>query len=281
MKRCSELYRKIAAILCRGDSQLQSRVAEIVGWFARNEPRIVSAWIMLVVAAAALKAATAPTPPHTLTQAVAMTLPFLIVAAAPVFGYRFGNRFLVAPAAMRQPRLRLARYGAWRVASAEERAKGRPSGLVWYSLVSGILFNVPVRALEYLLSIPAVAASDPLWAHAIVQAFTMDCAVMCFVYAACFAAARHNSPLFPRLLVAAWVLDAAMQGVIATYVGAHADLPAMLVDPMTSLLQTNVKKVGISATIWLPYLLISETVNLHLRGRVRVPRAFTAAPASA
>lgn len=243
----------------------------------RQERAIVLLWIVAIVAIAVMKAVTAPTPAADFPEAVRMALPFLLVAAAPVAGFRMGRRLFMDRTDMRQPAVRLARYGSWRPATLEEvtQAREQPTGFVWFSLISGILLNVPVRAMEYLASIPAVAPGDAAWVHAISRMFTLDCATMCFVYAACFAAALGKSPFFPRLLVCAWLLDIAMQWLIATHVGA-AGMPSSLIDPLASLLDTNVKKVGISATIWLPYLLVSETVNLRLRARVRLDRLAVA-----
>ncbi|MCW1381593.1 DUF2569 domain-containing protein [Novosphingobium sp. KCTC 2891] len=237
----------------------------------------ITIWIALVVVAAALKAATAPSPPAGLMQALGMTLPFLVLAAAPVAGYRLAGRMLADPRRYRQPSLRLARYGSWRSASDAELAlaQSHKPGFAWASLAAGILLNVPVRALEFLLIVPAVSPANPPWAHAVVHAFTFDAAAMCFVYSACFVAALRQAPLFPRMLVGAWLLDVAMQGLIALYAGHHG-LPSPLVEPMTAMLVTNVRKVAISAAIWLPYLLISDAVNLRCRRRIRVSQTILA-----
>lgn len=244
-------------------------VARVAIWARRSENRIIATWVLLLGAIAVLKAANPVNPPHNAAESIALLLPFLIVAAAPVLGYRIGTWLF---ASCEQPALRLAIYGNWRDATPEELDKGKKGwrSFAWFSLVSGILLNVPFRAFEYLASIPAVTSNDPLWAHVLQRAFTMDCAVACFAYAMCFAAAVQRSPLFARALVTAWLIDIALQAMIAVQVGQAAGIPTYLLEPMNALLAVNLKKVAISISIWLPYLLISDNLNLLLRKRVRL-----------
>lgn len=244
-------------------------VARLAIWARRSESRIIATWVLLLGAIAVLKAANPINPPHNAAESTALLLPFLIVAAAPVLGYRLGTWLF---ASREQPALRLAIYGNWRDATPEELGKGKKGwrSFAWFSLVSGILLNVPFRAFEYLASIPAVTSNDPLWAHTLQRAFTMDCAVACFAYAMCFAAAVQRSPLFARALVMAWMIDIALQAMIAVQVGQAPGIPTYLLEPMSALLAMNLKKVAISISIWLPYLLISDNLNLLLRKRVRL-----------
>jgi len=44
-------------------------------------------------------------------------------------------------------------------------------------------------------------------------------------------------------------------------------VPDIVVEPLLKLLDGNITKVAISAVIWLPYLLLSERVNLTYRHR--------------
>lgn len=92
----------------------------------------------------------------------------------------------------------------------------------------------------------------------------------CFAYAMCFAAAVQRSPLFARALVMAWMIDIALQAMIAVQVGQAPGIRTYLLEPMSALLAMNLKKVAISISIWLPYLLISDNLNLLLRKRVRL-----------
>jgi hypothetical protein len=67
-----------------------------------------------------------------------------------------------------------------------------------------------------------------------------------------------------------WGIDICSQLVIAQAVAANAHLPADVGAALSSLLTGNMQKVFISAAIWLPYLLLSDRVNLTYRRRVRV-----------
>ncbi|MGV3512811.1 MAG: hypothetical protein ACO1OX_12505 [Novosphingobium sp.] len=244
-------------------------MTKITAWARQREAGIIAAWVLLVSGVALLKAVNPVNPPRDAAEGIALLLPFLVVAAAPVLGYRFGMALF---ASRQQPALRLAIYGTWREATPAELGKGKKGwrSFAWFSLVSGILLNVPFRAFEYLTSIPAVTSNDPMWAHILQRAFTIDCALACFAYAMCFAAAVQRSPLFARALVAAWLIDIALQAMIAVQVGSAPGIPAFLLEPMNALLAMNLKKVAISMSIWLPYLLISDNLNLLLRRRVRV-----------
>jgi hypothetical protein len=83
-----------------------------------------------------------------------------------------------------------------------------------------------------------------------------------------FVAALRRVPLFPRLLLAIWIGDLAMQLVTANMVTRAGDLPPNVAVALQSLLQGNVKKVLISAALWLPYLLLSTRVNVTFRHRI-------------
>jgi hypothetical protein len=51
-------------------------------------------------------------------------------------------------------------------------------------------------------------------------------------------------------------------------VARSGDLPAEVANALHSLLEGNVKKVLISAGLWLPYLLLSTRVNVTFRHRL-------------
>ena len=71
-----------------------------------------------------------------------------------------------------------------------------------------------------------------------------------------------------RLLVAIWIGDLAMQLFTANLVMRAGGLPPAVASALHSLLEGNVKKVLISAALWLPYLLLSTRVNVTFRHRV-------------
>lgn len=228
-------------------------------------------WIGAVVLIGLLKIMASPIAPDGIAAALVMLLPFLLVAGAPIAGYRLAQssfpRGLIAP----QPSLRLSRYGKWRsldiVAARRDSAFG-PNGFL-ASLVFGILLNVPFRSVEYLLAVPAMSLSAPGWALAIGHVMTFDVVVMNFLYMVCFVMALRSVPLFPRMLLFVWIMDIVMQLLIARYVAGAEGLPASVVPALRHILEGNIQKVLISAVVWLPYLILSHRVNLTFRHRVR------------
>ena len=80
--------------------------------------------------------------------------------------------------------------------------------------------------------------------------------------------ALRSVPWFPRFLLLVWGVDVTAQIGIAHFVGSAPNLPVPVGDAMGDLLSGNLKKVAISAAIWLPYLLLSERVNLTYRSRI-------------
>ena len=96
-----------------------------------------------------------------------------------------------------------------------------------------------------------------------------DVIVMSFFYMVCFVMALRSVPLFPRMLLFVWALDIAAQLIIAINIGAMADLPHFVAAPLQDLLHGNIQKVFISAFVWLPYLILSDRVNVTYRLRER------------
>ncbi len=236
----------------------------------RMEP-IVGAWAALLLLATELKIADAPTPPHSPAEALAMGLPFLLLGAAPVLGYRIATALAARSPTPQQPSIRLARFGSWREADAVDRRRGRIAGPAGFlvSLIVGLLVNVPVRSLQFLAIVPAVTPADPYWAQVLVAAFTLHAAAMNFLYMVCFVMALRTKPLFPRVLLLVWLIDLASQGLIASAI-AGTGLPPDLTQPLIATLKENLAEVLLSMTLWLPYLLVSDQVNLLFRNRVRV-----------
>jgi hypothetical protein len=136
------------------------------------------------------------------------------------------------------------------------------------SLLVGMLLNVPVRALEYLASIPALSGKIPAWLSTLHFMMTLDVVLLTSLYTIAFVAALRRVPLFPRLLVAVWAIDITMQFGIARAVAGTQGLPGPVANALHTLLDGNIKKVLISVCLWLPYLLLSKRVNVTFRHRV-------------
>lgn len=232
---------------------------------------LISAWIGVVVTLGLAKLATAPLPPHGLAAALITLLPYLLIALAPIAGYRVAAGSFPRGLLSAQPAVRLCRYGAWRavdpLAARQSLAFG-PTGFM-ASLLAGILLNVPFRSFEFILAIPAIGPGAPAWAHTLMIAMTLDVVVMNFFYMVCFVMALRSVPLFPRMLLFAWTADVVLQLAIAETVGTIPSLPVAVGGALEQLLHGNLQKVLISACVWLPYLILSERVNVTFRQRVR------------
>jgi hypothetical protein len=135
------------------------------------------------------------------------------------------------------------------------------------SLLIGMLLNVAIRSFEFLLAVPAMNHHAPEWGTTIFHMMAFDVIAMNFLYGVCFVMALRSIPLFPRMLLFAWFMDLFMQLAIARSVASVADLPATVALALQELLSGNVTKVLISVAVWLPYLLLSERVNVTYRSR--------------
>ena len=97
-----------------------------------------------------------------------------------------------------------------------------------------------------------------------------DVVILSSLYMFAFAMALRLVPLFPRFLVMVWGVDLLAQLSIAHLVAGINEVPRGVDAALLDMLTGNVKKVLISAAIWLPYLLLSDRVNLTYRHRVSV-----------
>lgn len=261
--------------LLRYAADWQRRSRALVSFLDVRIEGAIGVWIGAMVMLGLVKVWSAPVQVHGLSEALITLMPYLLIALSPVAGYRIAAGSFPRGLLSAQPSLRLCRYGAWQevnpVAARQSTLFG-PSGFM-ASLLIGILLNVPFRSLEFIAAIPAIAPNAPAWAHSLGIAMTTDLVVMNFFYMVCFVMALRSVPLFPRMLIFAWVADITMQLGIASWVGVRADLPPSIGGALSQLLHGNIEKVLISAFLWLPYLILSERVNITFRQRVRVPRA--------
>lgn len=134
----------------------------------------------------------------------------------------------------------------------------------------GLLLNIVFRSFEFLLAIPAMNSHGPAWGVAIFRIMAFDVIAMNALYAICFVMALRSIPAFPKMLGLAWLLDITFQLMIAHYVSNTPQLPGEVAHALSQLLQGNVTKVLISAGVWLPYMLLSDRVNVTYRMRSSV-----------
>ncbi len=230
--------------------------------------RIMLIWLGLAGLASAIRIAASPI--HASVPDIATFAPYLLLVFAPAISMVLALRWFADADHMPQPTTRLARVGAWRSLEAGEARRHRLYGTtgIMVSLLVGMLLNVPVRAAEYLAAMPAISGPVPAWLATLHLMMTADVVLLSSLYVITFVAALRRVPLFPRLLVAVWLIDLAMQMLTAQLVASAPGLPLAVADSLRALLDGNVKKVLISAGLWLPYLLLSARVNVTFRHRV-------------
>jgi len=202
-------------------------------------------------------------------QAMALILPYILIALAPIAGFIVASGSFPRGRLTAQPAMRFSFYGRWRrvgVLQARASPVFGPAGFM-ASLLIGMLLNVVVRSFEFLVAMPALGGSAPAWSERLFMLMAADVIVLSFFYVVCFVMALRTVPLFPRMLLFAWVLDVFMQLLIAREIAGTPGLPAMVAEPLHGLLQGNITKVMISIVVWLPYLILSDRVNITYRLR--------------
>jgi hypothetical protein len=236
--------------------QLQSRL-----------DRIMLAWMFCAALACAARIALTP-----LKNPLGLDVifPYLLLVLTPAVSMVLALRWFRDGDQLPQPRTRLALVGSWRTVDRDEARRHSLYGAngIMVSLLIGMLLNVPVRAAEYLAAMPALSGTVPPWLSTLHMLMTVDAVVFSSLYTIAFVAALRRVPLFPRLLAAIWIGDIGMQLLTAELVASTPGLPGNVAGALHSLLDGNVKKVLISVALWLPYLLLSQRVNVTYRSRV-------------
>lgn len=255
--------------------KLEARSRAIPRGLGRHIETLCLIWAGLFMAVSLVVVALSPTPARGPLEFLAMTGPYLLAAIAPLCGLRLGLRSFPRGGLTAAPEIHLAPYGRWqRVSVIDARANPLfgPAGFM-ASLLIGLLLNVVIRSFEFLAAVPALGETAPLWGRTLFQLMAADLVLMNFFYMVCFVLALRSVPYFPKVMLFAWGLDILLQLLIASRLGPIHDLPAMVAQPLQSLLYGNIQKVLISASVWLPYLILSDRVNLTYRQRVRATQA--------
>lgn len=232
---------------------------------------LTAGWAVLFLLASLPRILFPASPVHGPRDLAAIALPYLLAAIAPLAGYHLAAASFPNGALTAQPDIRLSVYGRWRRLSlldARANPAFGPAGFM-ASLLIGLLLNIVVRSLEFLVAVPAFNSHAPDWGQALFHLMAADLVVTGFFYMVCFVMALRAVPLFPRMLLFAWAVDMAAQFIIAEQVATYADLPHPVAMALRDLLEGNIQKVLISAAVWLPYLILSDRVNVTFRQRVR------------
>jgi hypothetical protein len=251
--------------------RIEARSAAIPRLLARNMDRIALGWMAVFLLAAVPAVAFSITPARNLSELASLILPYLLIAIAPVAGLQLTLRAFPNGLMTARSQLHLSVYGRWQridVIQARDNPDFGPSGFM-ASLLIGLLLNVVVRSGEFLLAVPALSNAAPDWGQTLFHVMAADVAVMGFFYMVCFVMALRSVPYFPKMLLFAWGLDILAQLVIARAVGPLEGLPGSVATSLHALLEGNITKVLISAFVWLPYLMLSDRVNVTYRQRVR------------
>jgi hypothetical protein len=259
----------LAAAVHSYASSLSRKSRSVTRFLERRMVWVCALWLAISFGLATLRLAFPASPIHGIADAAPVLLGYSLVIASPIIGFLVATRAFKGEAATLQPSIRLALVGRWRrlsAADARARALFGPVGFM-ASLLVGMLLNVVIRALEFFASVPAMGEHAPAWAQAMFAWMAIDVVLTGFFYMAAFAMALRTIPLFPRMLLFAWLVDVSMQLLIARQIAAVGGVPDIVVQPLLTLLDGNITKVAISAVIWLPYLLLSERVNVTYRHR--------------
>lgn len=257
--------------MARYGRDLQRRSAAIPRVLENRIRAIAGGWLLLFLALSAPRIATSPTPVHGIGDFLQLALPYLLIAFAPIAGFLLAAGTFPAGVMLAQPDFRLAVYGRWHrlnIFDARANPAYGPAGFM-ASLLLGLLLNVVMRSFEFLLALPALNGHAPGWGTSLFLIMTADVVVMSFFYMVCFVMALRNIPYFPRMLLFVWGLDIVAQLIIAHRIGTMNDLPISVAASLQDLLRGNIAKVLISAAVWLPYLILSDRVNITYRQRIR------------
>src|SRR6185295_15990831 len=252
----------------RYSQKLSARSTALLLTLDNRLDRILQGWLLVAgLASAARIAVSAQQMP---ANAASAFTSYVWLVVAPFVSTLLALRWFRDGHAQAQPASRLARIGRWQPIARQD-AELHPlygsSGMM-VSLLIGMMINVPVRGIEYLVAIPPLPEGAPSWFSTLHFAMTFDVVLFSCLYMVAFVAALRRVPLFPRLLVAILTADLAMQLITASLVANTAGLPPPVAQALHSMLDGNVKKTLISMALWLPYLLLSTRVNVTYRHRV-------------
>jgi hypothetical protein len=252
-------------------SSLERRSAVIPRLLAANMDRLAAGWMIIFMVLAVPAVALSVTPARNLAELASLVLPYLLVAIGPVAGLQLALRAFPNGLMTARPALHLSLYGRWRRVSLLDACKNPDFGPAGFmaSMLVGLLLNVVVRSIEFLVAVPALSNAAPLWGQRLFHVMAADVAVMGFFYMVCFAMALRSVPYFPKMLLFVWILDVLAQLIIAHAISPLAGLPESVAISLRDLLLGNVTKVLVSAFVWLPYLILSHRVNITYRQRIR------------
>ncbi len=271
-----DLQRRFAPLIARAkraltaySSDLYSKSVTISRFLESGMVRLTLLWLCCTIPLALWRLSKPASAVHDWGDAQPIVLGYVLVIAAPILGFLIARDAFQASKSYIQPTFRFAIFGRWRRLESESAQANSSYGVVGFmvSLLIGLLLNVVFRTGEYFLAVPAMNGHAPEWGQAMFLMMTADVIIMNFLYMACFIMALRKIPLFPRMLLFVWGADIVMQLAVANQIAMAGNIPPTVVEPLVTLLNGNITKVLISAGVWLPYLILSERVNVTYRHR--------------
>jgi hypothetical protein len=269
-----EFHKAISAFVSKTSKNLHLRSIWLVGQFGRRMELFIIIWLAAFMAAASLRLIISRAPIHGIYDFIQLSLPYALIALAPILGYRLAITAFPIGKAVARPSFHFSLIGKWRKLNeldARQHGLFGPTGFL-ASLMLGLLLNVFFRSFEFLLAVPAMNSHAPAWGVTLFRVMAFDVIAMNTLYAFCFVMALRSIPMFPKMLGLAWLLDITFQLMIANHMSNTPHLPAEVAQALSQLLQGNITKVLISIGVWLPYLLLSERVNVTYRMRVSLQK---------
>src|SRR5687767_12639719 len=93
---------------------LQRHSAAVPTVLGRSMGAIALAWLAVVLVASLPRMLFSPTPSHGIGDFLQIALPYLLIAIAPIAGYRLATVSFPTGTMTAQPSIRLSIYGTWR-----------------------------------------------------------------------------------------------------------------------------------------------------------------------
>ena len=255
-------------------ARFQSKSESVINFVTLRMNWIAYAWLCFAGGAAILRLSGLAAASTSVTDIFAAFLLDIMLIFAPLAGFWAAAGSFPLRQKTPQPSFRLATYGRWRNIDNLEACRAPHYGPTGFlaSLIIGLMLNIPLRFLSFIVAVPAIGSHAPHWAGMIFWALAVDVGIMSFLYASCFVMALRSIPLFPRMLAYVWSIDILTQLCIGKFLGSAHNVPVEVAGAMQALLSGQIDRVLISIFVWLPYLLISTRVNLTYRNRIRLAR---------
>jgi hypothetical protein len=251
-------------------SGLTRRSVAVVRSLDAEMPLILLIWVAVATIVCVMLIGLPDAPANAVHWSVA--LPYLLVVGGPVLALLLALRLFRSGALYTQPEIRLSRYGRWAQLDCIKvrRLPKFGAGGLMAALLLGILLNVPVRTFEFLVAMPALDNAASISLRIAVYAMTANVVITSSLYAVAFVMALRLVPLFPRFLVIVWGLDLLAQLGIGQFVASVPQMSDTMRGALSQMLEGNIHKAGLGIALWLPYLIMSDRVNLTYRNRVRI-----------